>query len=111
MVQCLVSGSLRAGNIQSFGNEMSTRRAECWKPGFQVAALRVLWTWSQSSDDLDGPTGWASGSGVGLDAAVCQCLKNGLASAQKGDSDGLAWSGCIFQTVPRERTTSYIKAS
>lgn len=66
MVQCVVSGSLSATNTHSFGNERNTRRAE-----LEVRAVVTLIV------PLGGPVGQA----FGLDAAVCQCLRNASASA------------------------------
>lgn len=82
VVQCVVSGTLWAGNTplgmrgaqaeQSFGNLVSNQLTL----GPSTLEVRAAVT-------LTVPLGGPAGQALGFNAAVCQCLRNGSASAQR----------------------------
>lgn len=105
----MVSGSRWAGNTplgtrgaqaeQGFGTLVSNQ-LNLGPSGIEVRAAVTLMV------PLGGPVGQA----IGLDAAVC-VSEEWFSLCSVGDRDGLPKCRCVIPTVPRERTTSYIKAS
>lgn len=82
VVQCVVSGTLWAGNTPL---GMRGAKAE-WSFGNLVSNQLTLGPFTlevRAAVTLTVPLGGPVGQALGFDAAVCQCLRNGSASAQR----------------------------